>query len=191
MAGAIGQGRSMSGAASRGQASPARGRRALAAALCLALAACGGAPQVPRAPQAIGPSATSAPPSRAAPPATPAAPPTVLAALGVAQTLTLRLGETVSLGAPGASLTVDRVLEDSRCPANAQCLWQGRVVLTGSVTLGAETLPFTLGTLKGFEDAPASFAAGPYTLSIAAVDPYPATPEGLPDEAYVLTLAIE
>ncbi len=108
-------------------------------ALCAALAACGATPQAPRAPQRVGPAApaptTPAPlPTAvaAAPAPLPTAPapapdPTALAAgLGAGQTLTLAVGETASLGVEGASVSFDRVVEDSRCPANAQCIWQGR-----------------------------------------------------------------
>lgn len=160
---------------------------AASAAICIVLAACGAAPT---APQRVGTVVA------AVPTATPqaltdsgaTAPPELTITLG--DTITLRLGETVSLGVDGASVSFDRVVEDSRCPADAQCIWQGRVVVAGTLTLGGQATPFTLGTLEGFADAPASLAAGPFVLSIAAVEPYPATPDGIPEDAYVLTLAL-
>jgi hypothetical protein len=164
-------------------------RGLLGLALCAALAACSAAPRVPSAPRAIGATATPSPAQPGATPA-PTAPAVLVAGLGGGQTVTVALGETVSLGVEGASLSFDDVVEDSRCPANAQCLWQGRVVVSGHVTVGGQSFPFTLGTLTGFEDAPASFAAGPYTLRIASVEPYPDTPEGLPQDVYVLTLEL-
>ncbi|HMQ32464.1 MAG TPA: hypothetical protein PKD53_17160 [Chloroflexaceae bacterium] len=168
----------------------------LLGALCAALAACGAAPRAPRAARAFGPTAqptAEAPAATAArsQPTAPAATPAVLADLGGGGTITLALGETASLGADGASVSFERVVEDSRCPANAHCVWQGRVVVEGSVSVGGQTLPFTLGTLEGFADAPASVRAGPYTLSIAGVEPYPETPAGVPADAYVLSLALE
>lgn len=156
-------------------------RPLLLAALCAALAGCGAAPQAPPAARVFAP----------ATPAAPSATPAVLADLGGDATLTLRLGETASLGAAGASVSFDAVVEDSRCPASARCIWQGRVVVAGSVTVGGRATPFTLSSLGGLADAPASLRAGPYTLRIADVAPYPETPGGVPEEAYVLSLALE
>ncbi|WP_408587615.1 hypothetical protein [Novosphingobium sp.] len=43
-----------------------------------------------------------------------------------------RLGETTRAGP--VSVRADEVLEDSRCPMNARCVWAGRVVLAATVT---------------------------------------------------------
>jgi hypothetical protein len=52
-----------------------------------------------------------------------------------------RLGQTVRIG--GERVTPLRVLEDSRCPARAACVWAGRVRL--SVQIGRATREMTLG----------------------------------------------
>ncbi|MCH7627708.1 MAG: hypothetical protein IH997_03215 [Proteobacteria bacterium] len=43
-----------------------------------------------------------------------------------------RLGETTRAGP--VSVRADEVVEDSRCPMNARCVWAGRVVLAATVT---------------------------------------------------------
>lgn len=43
-----------------------------------------------------------------------------------------RLGETTRAGP--VTVRADKVLEDSRCPMNARCIWAGRVVLAATVT---------------------------------------------------------
>ncbi|MFM5892812.1 MAG: hypothetical protein ACKOQM_00040 [Novosphingobium sp.] len=48
-----------------------------------------------------------------------------------------RLGQTVNLGGP--RVTPLAVLEDSRCPMEARCIWAGRVRLSVRVTTGAGT----------------------------------------------------
>ena len=58
---------------------------------------------------------------------------------------TARLGETATIG----SLRIRplRVIEDSRCPINARCVWAGRIIVLAEVS-GAETRTthnFTLG----------------------------------------------
>ena len=46
-----------------------------------------------------------------------------------------KLGQTVNLGGP--KVTPLAVLEDSRCPKEARCIWAGRVRLSVRVTTGA------------------------------------------------------
>ena len=46
-----------------------------------------------------------------------------------------KLGQTVNLGGP--KVTPLAVLEDSRCPMEARCIWAGRVRLSVRVTTGA------------------------------------------------------
>ena len=45
-----------------------------------------------------------------------------------------RLGESVELPGQGIGISFDRVLEDSRCPANVVCVWAGQVVIELTVT---------------------------------------------------------
>ena len=51
--------------------------------------------------------------------------------------VTARLGQTVNVGGP--RVTPLQVLEDSRCPMEARCVWAGRVRLSVRVTTGAGT----------------------------------------------------
>jgi len=48
-----------------------------------------------------------------------------------------RLGQRVDLGGP--KVTVLKVLEDSRCPMEARCVWAGRVKLSVRIDLGSGT----------------------------------------------------
>ena len=56
-----------------------------------------------------------------------------------------RLGETVYVDGP--SVTPIRVLEDSRCPQDTECVWAGRVRIIARIALGAgeETRELTMG----------------------------------------------
>jgi len=56
-----------------------------------------------------------------------------------------RLGQTVYVDGP--RVTPLKVIEDSRCPMNARCVWAGRVVLRAKVEGGAwkRTIDLTLG----------------------------------------------
>ena len=68
-----------------------------------------------------------------------------------------RLGQTVYVDGP--RVTPLRVIEDSRCPMNARCVWAGRVVLRVKVQGGAwqREVDLTLGE-------PAQVADGGLTL---------------------------
>lgn len=56
-----------------------------------------------------------------------------------------RLGQTVFVDGP--RVTPIKVIEDSRCPMNARCVWAGRVVLRVKVEGGAwkRTIDLTMG----------------------------------------------
>ncbi|WP_423603942.1 hypothetical protein [Sphingomonas sp. MS122] len=74
-----------------------------------------------------------------------------------------RLGQTVYVDGPRA--TPLKVIEDSRCPMNARCIWAGRVVLRTTVRGGAwkRTLDLTLGE-------PVQVADGKLTLTSVTPD---------------------
>ena len=96
-----------------------------------------------------------------------APPPGVTSAVTIA-----RLGETVRVH--GVRVTPLRVLEDSRCPQNARCIWAGRVRL--SVRIGGAMRELTLGQ-------PVPMPGG--TLQLAAVLPERTTRSaGIPPRAY-------
>ena len=42
--------------------------------------------------------------------------------------IVLGVGETVQLDGSGIMVTLDAIAEDSRCPTDAVCVWEGRVV---------------------------------------------------------------
>lgn len=74
-----------------------------------------------------------------------------------------RLGQTVYVDGP--RVTPIKVIEDSRCPMNARCIWAGRVVLRVKVQGGAwqREIDLTLGE-------PVQVADGGLTLVSATPD---------------------
>lgn len=63
-------------------------------------------------------------------PATP--PPAGLETRSLGYPFSIQVGETVAMDGETLTITYDRLLEDSRCPADVQCVWEGngRVLLT-------------------------------------------------------------
>ena len=81
------------------------------------------------------------------------------------------LGQTVGVGGP--KVTPLTVLEDSRCPMNARCVWAGRVRLSVRVDLGsgARVLELTQGVQVPVADG---------TLELVEVLPDKVAGEGKP-----------
>ena len=65
----------------------------------------------------------------------------------------LRVGETATLDGGALQVTLVQVVEDSRCPMNAMCVWMGRAVVSLHVTVD--------GVDRG--DATATLSPGPMT----------------------------
>lgn len=89
-----------------------------------------------------------------------------------------RLGQGVRVGGPVVRPL--KVVEDSRCPANARCVWAGRVVLRASVTGGKwrRTVDLTLG------DAGVHMADGMLRLVSVTPEKMAGAGQGFPPSAY-------
>lgn len=85
------------------------------------------------------------------------------------------LGERVFVDGPW--VTPLAVLEDSRCPMNARCVWAGRTRLSVRIDLGARSETREIGS-----DAPIEVADG--QLSLVEVQPDLMAGEQAPAPAY-------
>jgi hypothetical protein len=54
--------------------------------------------------------------------------------VNIDQDFTLAFGESVTIGSTGIEVTFEDVLEDSRCPINAVCVWAGNARIQLAVT---------------------------------------------------------
>lgn len=81
----------------------------------------------------------------------------------------VRLGQIAYVSGP--RVRVDRVIEDSRCPVDVQCVWSGRLVVRATLLghKGSKQLDLTLGT-------PVAVADGMLTLVAATPLPRKSTP---------------
>jgi hypothetical protein len=97
-------------------------------------------------------------------------------ALDVAETnsdtLSIKLGETITSPA-GEQLTFKKLVEDSRCPANAMCIWQGMVTVEMQARVGSKTETFTLTTNP--QDPKTWAVVLGYEVTLVNVFPYPGT----------------
>lgn len=110
-----------------------------------------------------------------------------LAAIALAACATMpapEVGPTAALGqvARVGGLTVRplRVVEDSRCPINARCVWAGRMILHAQV--GRATYDLTLGEPRAVEGG---------RLTLVAAEPGKTAGRETDPAAYRFTFAFE
>jgi hypothetical protein len=115
--------------------------------------------------------------------------PPVTIALGRA--FELSLGQKARLAtADHLTIVFSRVLEDSRCPANALCVWAGNARI--ELRLASVTQAPASVQLNTFLP-PNAAAYGSYRISLLALQPYPGSSPGQPvaRKTYTATLLVK
>jgi hypothetical protein len=143
-------------------------KRAIPWLMCALLAACGGGDGGDRAvPQGGDPGA------------------------GAAYTVQLTGGVPQVLATESMTLTLAKV-DDTRCPAQAQCVWAGQAVLTVNVAQAGQAaadLALSLDAIQPKVPAQASYRH--YTVRLQALEPLLPPAGGLPLSAYRATVRVE
>jgi hypothetical protein len=100
-------------------------------------------------------------------------------------TLSIRIGQSASLDGGRLEIKFESHGPDSRCPANATCVWAGDVAarITTRVAGGAAVISDLHSTLE-----PTKLKVDRYTLSMVGLTPYPGT--GRDAETTVLILRV-
>lgn len=108
------------------------------------------------------------------------------------ETFVLQYGETKMLdGQDHFSVSFIDLLEDSRCPANAICVWQGQARVKIEINENFEILSkeLTSGTLK--DNQSQKINIGHYTIELLKVIPYPEKADYQSDKSdYAIQLVI-
>jgi hypothetical protein len=87
-------------------------------------------------------------------------------------------------------LCFDSLISDSRCPANAVCVWAGAAVAKFSLTKNGQPTSFTLSTLK-FADYNKDTVLMGYKIEFVNLSPYPGTvPAPVPSDQIKAELKI-
>ena len=105
----------------------------------------------------------------------------------LSQQFKLKVGQEVLVKEAGFKLSLNAVVEDSRCPAGVNCVWagNGKVSLklsrakgeTASLELNTSAWPKS-GTYRGYE------------VKLVSLDPYPQKGSTISKDAYVVTLMV-
>jgi hypothetical protein len=103
-------------------------------------------------------------------------------------TLSIQLGKSISVDGGRLEVIFEAKLADSRCPANATCVWAGDAVVRVSTRLagGAPTGTELHSTLQ-----PNSLKIDRYTISMIGLTPYPGTGRDAETQTLILRIASE
>ena len=103
------------------------------------------------------------------------------------QEFKLKVGQQVKIRDAGITVSLDRIVEDSRCPTGVTCIWAGN----GKVGLRlskakSDAVSVELNTYAG----PKSSTYQGYEVRLVRLDPYPKKDVTTSKDAYVATLMV-
>lgn len=102
--------------------------------------------------------------------------------------LTLRVGEEKAIGGSVLKLSFGRVLEDSRCPIDAICVWEGNAAVEMGIRAGmGPTIPLRLNTTL----EPHAAAWNGVLVTLLEVAPAPKASEPTRPDAYSVKVRVE
>lgn len=107
--------------------------------------------------------------------------------------LSIKYGETASIDDGALQLAFVHVDEDSRCPKEVLCVWQGRAqVQVHAILDGVDQGDLALSTLSMTPSGgqPGDVAVGRYALKMVGLTPYPSVNAKPAPEEYVLLLDV-
>ena len=99
---------------------------------------------------------------------------------------TLDVGQTVSVDDAELSIKFVRVTEDSRCPANVQCIWAGNGQIEIEARDDGQPNTLALNTMEGAKEV----VVGLYRIQLLALEPSPVAGQNLPEGNYRATLQV-
>jgi len=107
--------------------------------------------------------------------------------------LDVQYGSTVQLEDGAFQLTFTSVQEDSRCPKDVMCIWQGQaLILTHVVADGVDQGDVHLQLLaSGPTGGSSTVTVGAYTLRLDYLMPYPSASQPTPPEQYMATINVK
>lgn len=81
------------------------------------------------------------------------------------------------------------MVEESRCPVDLACIWEGRAVVSLVIVEGTETTTIELSTENDVDGTDGSTAIyGDHLIELITVNPYPTGDMMAPEEDYLIVL---
>jgi len=102
----------------------------------------------------------------------------------------LKIGQTASIESKNIKLRFLNVTEDSRCPADVVCIWEGQVTVLVNVMRDDQNLGDFDLTIRGGDKSLAIKTFDGYSVQLMKVDPYPFASQPTEFTDYVATLLV-
>jgi len=107
---------------------------------------------------------------------------------GLGEEFSLSVGESVEIAGEDLSITFEDVIEDSRCPKDVECIWEGRAVIALRITKAGTSHDITL-TEPGLSEQYSTETFQDYKFSFQ-LEPYPVEAEIISNDKYRLIMVI-
>lgn len=88
------------------------------------------------------------------------------------------------------SIQLDSVTSDSRCPINAECIWEGNATLKFIVTISDTEHKIVLNT-NGASSFSSDTILQAYNIALTDLKPYPSTDLRIEQEEYEATIIVK
>ena len=100
---------------------------------------------------------------------------------------TLQVGQTAVVADTGLRISLAKVAEDSRCPVDVQCVWEGDAAVSVAVVDAAAARDYELHTSGRF---PREVTHGGYRLTLVGLEPAPRSSVPLSPSDYRATFRV-
>jgi len=108
---------------------------------------------------------------------------------GLGEEFSLSVGQTVGISGENLKITFDEVSQDSRCPTDVECAWEGVVICQVSIIVDSTTYRIELAQ-TGLSDEYVSEVYKNYRFTFK-VKPYPEPDKEIATSEYQLLLTID
>ena len=105
------------------------------------------------------------------------------------QEFNLRIGQQAAVGAEGVRVRFASVVNDSRCPVDATCVWAGNAEVLIEAVANGSSAGLKLNT-HGGANLPKEGRHQRYSVVLVALGPQPRRDSGIKATDYVATLVI-
>lgn len=107
----------------------------------------------------------------------------------VNEEFTLRPGQAAEVNGTAVRITFDKVTDDSRCPTDVTCIWEGDATVHLKVKTQADEVTAQVHTNEGGERS-RKVAAGDFVVTLLRLEPAPRSTQPIEAGAYRVTLRV-
>lgn len=102
----------------------------------------------------------------------------------------LKYGNTAYLPSENIEIKFSKVIQDSRCPSNVTCIWQGQVIIELDIIKnGKQVSTLMLTLIPGSDALPIQFL-DKYTVTLKEVSPYPQSEQMIALKDYIVKIVV-